>query len=151
MKWKKSLGLSLMLIACIGLACSVNAMPPMGLIKVSALSIIRKIKSGGTKDALHRAFLGSLDKRAEILLGADVWRDNGWKGYVTYASPAGGLYIVFLRKTAGKRHQTRPESNPEALPAGGVAPVVVLVVAAAPSQSEAAATETAEGKFPSST
>lgn len=103
MKRKSLLGFSLLLIACVGFACSVNAMPPMGTIKVSALSIINEIRSGGINDALYRAFLGSLDKRAETLLGANVWRDNGWKGHVSYSSPAGGLYVVYFEKECGQR------------------------------------------------
>lgn len=113
-------------VACVGLARSSNAMPPKGIIKVSALSFLREIRSGGAKDAAYRAFLSSLDKRAEILPGADVWRDNAWKGYAPYSSPGGGLNIVFLGKTADRRHQTKRESAPR--PPWVEAAVVAVVV-----------------------
>lgn len=119
-------------VACVGLARSSNAMPPKGIIKVSALSFLREIKSGGTKDAAYRAFLSSLDKRAEILPGADVWRNNAWKGYAT-SSQGGGLNIVFLGKTADRRHQTKRESAPRPPWAeAAVVAVVVPVLEAAP-------------------
>lgn len=41
MKRKTFLGLVLTLVTGVALACSVNAMPPFGVIKVSALSIIQ--------------------------------------------------------------------------------------------------------------
>jgi len=43
-------------VACVGLACSSNAMPPMGIIKVSTLSFLREIRSGGAKDARTEHF-----------------------------------------------------------------------------------------------
>jgi len=117
MKRKMFLGLSLTLATGIGLACSFNPMPPMGIVKVSALSIIQEIKSGNLNHALHRAFLSSLDKRAETLLGASTWRDNGWKGYITYSTPAGGINTIYFEKQCGQRaadreaEQSRPPND----------------------------------------
>nr|WP_295382138.1 hypothetical protein [Pseudoxanthomonas sp.] len=116
-KRKIFLCLSLVLVTAIGLACSFNAIPPMGVIKVSALSIIQEIKSGDVNRALYRAFLKSLDKRAETLLGANIWRDNGWKGQITYSTPAGGLNTVYFEKECGQRaadretEQSRPPND----------------------------------------
>lgn len=112
MKRKTFLGIFLMLGASVGLACSTNAMPPLGVIKVSAFSIAKEIRAGGTKGALHRAFLKSLDKRAETLLGTSVWQDNGWKGHVAYSTPVGGMYLVYMEKECGRKAADKPTQPP---------------------------------------
>jgi len=122
-------------VACVGLARSSNAMPPMGIIKVSTLSFLWEIRSGGAKDAAYRAFLSSLDKRAEILPGADVWRNNAWKGYAPYSSPGGGLNIVFFEKDCGQKASDKAGKQsrvPWVEAAVAAAAAVVAVPEAAP-------------------
>lgn len=107
MKFRKHLLLPLTLASGIAIACSGNTLPlpiPPLPFKVSFFEMT-KFKLAGYLNPVRAAALAKLDQLGSSAVGEQVWKDNNYAGYMTYASPFASVAAVrvYVEKVCGEK------------------------------------------------
>lgn len=107
---KTSVKLCLISAGCcagIAIACSELPIPPLPPLKVD-IKDISKERAAGASDPFASAFNKKLDEAAEKVVGTAVWRNNYFKGNVSYTTRImmmTGRAMIHVEKPCGQRAQ----------------------------------------------
>ena len=81
------------LVGGIALACTLKAMPPVGIVDVDLLDIIIAHVQGYDNPA-RAAAMKELDDKASAIVGADAWKRDNYMGPVTYKFASGETIVT---------------------------------------------------------
>lgn len=121
MKTRSRIALSFLLVSGAAIACRELPFPiPPLPINVTSTDVAKAMFAGfDAAHALNGALMRKLDGYGSTAVGDQVWKDNYFKGYLSYSGPLGGQAIAYFEKTCNTTAEEIAKSRQEESTSGG--------------------------------